>query len=357
MKRHPNALIKRRNWKDVCEYLTYCEEVLGNSESTVRMYRTCLNHLLQWATSYPLSQVQALRPTFPSYVDDLEFGLAYTRKVINTAKRFFVWAQIHYSDRYVLIDHRFTDSLRTSRRSEDVVKERELFTLEEVQLMVEVPTTTLTEERARAAAAFLFLSGMRASAFCSLPVEAVDFDSHPVCVRQWPRLGVQTKGTKAANTFLLEAEELTSLHEVVRSWHRRIEPLGPRTMWYTLIDPLTMDFAEDQVPGASRHSNLHQHIVDLCERAGIEPRSPHKFRHGHAVWALNRCRNLDEYKAVSQNLMHARLSTTDEIYSKLLGKGVAERIKLLGERSRGEALDPEVEALVRELFKKISHQQ
>lgn len=44
---------------------------------------------------------------------------------------------------------------------------------------------------------------------------------------------------------------------------------------------------------------------------GLPYHSPHAFRHGHAVYALKLAENISQLKAISQNLMHANLSTTD----------------------------------------------
>jgi site-specific recombinase XerD len=58
--------------------------------------------------------------------------------------------------------------------------------------------------------------------------------------------------------------------------------------------------------------------------------SPHKFRHGHAVYALKLAKNIAELKAVSQNLMYANISTTDGIYGILSETDVREQIEGLG---------------------------
>jgi hypothetical protein len=49
------------------------------------------------------------------------------------------------------------------------------------------------------------------------------------------------------------------------------------------------------------------------------------LRHGHAVWALSHAGSVADLKAVSQNLMHRSLFTTDEIYGVLTGKDTRER--------------------------------
>jgi hypothetical protein len=83
----------------------------------------------------------------------------------------------------------------------------------------------------------------------------------------------------------------------------------------------------------------------VCPRAAcpqgatgvFEYHSPHKFRHGHAVFALKNAKNISALKAVSQNLMHANLSVTDGVYGILSEMDVKEQINNLGLKTgRGE---------------------
>ena len=60
--------------------------------------------------------------------------------------------------------------------------------------------------------------------------------------------------------------------------------------------------------------------------------SPHKFRHGHAVYAFKLAKDIAELKAVSQNLMHSNLSITDGVYGILSETDVREQISSLGKR-------------------------
>ena len=64
----------------------------------------------------------------------------------------------------------------------------------------------------------------------------------------------------------------------------------------------------------------------LFARAQIEYKSPHKFRHGNAVYGLLHAKTLADYKAVSMNLMHENLEITDGIYAPLLSSDVKTRI-------------------------------
>lgn len=67
----------------------------------------------------------------------------------------------------------------------------------------------------------------------------------------------------------------------------------------------------------------------LFTRAQLEYKSPHKFRHGNAVYGLLHAQTLADYKAVSMNLMHENLETTDGIHAPLLSSDVKSRITSL----------------------------
>ena len=57
--------------------------------------------------------------------------------------------------------------------------------------------------------------------------------------------------------------------------------------------------------------------------------SPHKFRHGFAVFSLKMCKDIADMKAVSMNLMHSNLSITDGVYGVLSSYDVGMRISQL----------------------------
>lgn len=55
----------------------------------------------------------------------------------------------------------------------------------------------------------------------------------------------------------------------------------------------------------------------MYEKVGMKDKykSPHKYRHGHAVYGISRCKNMAEYQSISRNLMHSSLAITDKIYA------------------------------------------
>jgi integrase len=75
---------------------------------------------------------------------------------------------------------------------------------------------------------------------------------------------------------------------------------------------MTLSFEK---PGKNRNQAIDKRLRLLFNRANLEYKSSHKFRHGHAVYGLKRCKTMAEYQAVSRNLMHNSIQVTDEIYA------------------------------------------
>ncbi len=139
---------------------------------------------------------------------------------------------------------------------------------------------------------------------------------------------METKNGKSATTYLLDIPELLS---VVETWDAFIRSQLPLTaMWYT---PTVTRWGEQTLsagaPGKNRNLALAKRLHHLFEAAGVPYQSPHKFRHGHAVYALQHAKTMADYKAVSMNLMHEDIRVTDGIYAPLAGNEVQQRITAL----------------------------
>ena len=88
----------------------------------------------------------------------------------------------------------------------------------------------------------------------------------------------------------------------------------------------------------------------LFDRADLPYKSPHKFRHGHAVYALQHAKTMADYKAVSMNLMHDDIRVTDGIYAPLASDEVKQRVtQLTGVPAMPMIIDGNVSELVRGL--------
>lgn len=235
---------------------------------------------------------------------------------MQVARRFFDWCKTKQPTRFKRLSRDWINSLRPDRGVQ-MPKPRTYFTIEELHKIagLTIPSVDLALQRDQAGACMLFLSGMRAGAFVSLPIKCVNLEE--LTVQQFPAAGVKTKNTKHATTFLLN---IPVLLEVVRRWDSFVRQQLPETaMWYAHIvggwneQRLSLDS-----PAASRGNHFNRRLKPLLVLAVVELRSSHKFRHGHAVFGLQYARTLADYKAVSQNLMHENIQITDSIYADLV---------------------------------------
>lgn len=331
MKRHAEALISRQSWLATRAYLDYCRDVRQCADGSVELYRVALDWLLRWARDVPLQRSGALRPVFPRFLEGFNLSATYRKKLCSIVRDYFRWAKGRHSKLYAKVAEEWIESIKPAKGPERV-RERKLYAIEDVRALVAAPTERLIDERDRAAAAFLFLSGMRDAAFCSMPVAAVALTPGPGMVKQWPALGVRTKNGKAANTFLLNIPDLL---DVVSAWDARVRgELGPDGLWFAQMNGLGMAFDLERPAGENR--SFARRLKRLCGRAGLAYLSPHKLRHGHAVWALQHAAGVGDLKAISQNLMHSSIATTDRIYGELAAQDVRDRIAGLVERGGGE---------------------
>jgi integrase len=327
-------MINRSNYVKTRAFLDYLEQVIQLRDGSVDIYRSGLKRLIIWAGELPFKEASEIRPSFPAFLarsrsDGRPGTLApvTAKKVIQVVRRFLTWAKLMYPSEFKPLSQLWIDSLKPPRLSE-LPHDHEFVTIDEIReiahLDLEDDQTIL--RRDQAAACLLFLSGMRAGAFVSLPIQALNLEER--CVKQWPSLGVYTKMGKSATTYLLDIPDLM---KPVRAWDQHLRAHLPATaMWYTP----TVNYWGDQrlspePPGSGRVSGLGRRMRKLFAVAGLPHRSPHKFRHGHAVFALQNAHTMADYKAVSMNLMHADIKVTDGIYAVLAGDEVQHRIGAL----------------------------
>jgi len=327
-------VVNRQNYLWVKAHLLYLREVVQLHEASVTRYWAYLRHLLLWADETLVTQAEQIRPTFPAHIvaeaqRPAGAGLAPAtiKKILQSSQRFLRWLKQTYPSDCRTLSLTWIETLRPPRLPERQV-EHEYVTLHEVLKLAHlcVEPNNLSLRRDQAGALLLFLSGMRVSALGSLPIAAVDIPGQ--AVKQWPALGIRTKNSRSATTYLLPIPELL---DVVETWDRYVrDQLPPTAMWFT---PIVNDWGKHSLTsnpaGASRSVAIGRRLRKLFELIGLPYKSAHKFRHGHAVWALQHAQNMADYKAISQNLMHSDIRITDGIYAPLLGGEVQQRISSL----------------------------
>ena len=328
--------IARTNYQLFQGFLAYLERVYLVSLQTQARYKSYLRLLLLWSGSAIFEQANEIEPTFPQFLvahagqsSQEPLSASTLRKATQLARRFFTWARTAYPARFRGIDPNWIATIRMpDRELNRQPTEHTFITLEEVSSLVQNHGHQDHWDllRDQAAAALLFLSGARPGAFATLPICAVDLGARSI--KQWPKLGVHTKFSKSATTYLLDVPNLL---EVAQRWDDFIRPRLPETaMWYTPITNRWGDYILSAAPpGAHRSEALAERMSLLFALAGLAYKSPHKFRHGHAVFALLHARDMADYKAISQNLMHSTVEVTDGIYAPLCLNEVQSRISQL----------------------------
>ena len=354
-------MINRDNYLDVKDYLRFQADFKQNDPNTIKSYWFRLVHMLKWAQETSLTRAAVIKPTLPAYLEKVkspygigQLGAAEFTAICKTARAFFLWAKAEHPGRFRMVDQNWIASIRPPRmrRESATLKERELYTLDEVIHLATCPVETLCQQRTQAAAALLFLSGMRIGAFASLPIGCVDLDS--MRIYQLPERGVMTKNRKAAITTLLNIPELMA---VARAWDVRVrKEVGEGQCWFTHLTRFGELSTEkpDQAALLNRKHGFADDLRELCTFAGIVYKSAHKFRHGHAVYALKQCTTMEEFKSVSQNLMHSNMGITDGIYGKLVDDDVHNTIQGLTTKTKapaGEDLQAMFEEMVRKYTK------
>ncbi|MCB9112304.1 MAG: tyrosine-type recombinase/integrase [Anaerolineales bacterium] len=221
-------------------------------------------------------------------------------------------------------------TLKTKRLS-DTPKNKDYVTIQEILAIAARPAHSVLERRTRAALVFLYLSGMRIKAFVSLPLQAVDIPN--LCIYQYPSLGVRTKNSKAAKTFLLDIPELL---KVVQKWDDEVRAILPSNgFWFaplspdtSLIDPNALEVGE------YRDAKARKNFKEWMAQENLPYHSPHKFRHGHVHYGLEHAESIADFKAISTNVMHSNMEITDTFYSVLRDDEVKNRIGNLNKKGK-----------------------
>ena len=323
-------MINRGNWILFKKYLVYRQEVDQVSPKTLRNEETWLTHVLAWADETPFQNVPKIRPIFPQYLLTVGFedqhdqlSSAYTKKIIRAAHRFFRWLSAHQRG-YKGLNAEYLDTLKAPRMIEPP-REREYVSFDEIITISKTPVRTIKDQRIRAAAVFLWLSGMRVGAFASLPLDAVSIEH--LEIMQWPSMGVRTKNTKFAVTYLLNIPELL---EVVKAWDKEVRRVLPtKGLWFAPLLPSTGEFdlsVTVESIGENRGRIVTRNLRAWLDSSGLPYHSPHKFRNGHALYVKKRAKNFGDLEALRENLMHSSIHVTDSMYGIFSKNDVKERL-------------------------------
>jgi integrase len=345
--------IIKANWRYTKIYLEYRCKVDQLSTGSMKVEETYIRYILEWCGSVPFLKVKTIRPTLPEYLlsarlDDSKEQLSctYTKKILATARRFFTWLFDNYPE-YRGINQAWVKTLK-SKRLPAAPQNKDIVSLEEILAIASAPVDDTFERRIRAAVVFLYLSGMRIGAFVTMPIKAVDFPNRTIM--QYPSIGVKTKNGKAAKTNLLNIPELI---EIVQAWDKEVRLLLPENgFWFAPLSPDLREIDQTRLTiGEHREDNARKNIKRWLDKVGLPYHSPHKFRHGHIHYGMNRSKSIADYKAVSLNVMHASMEITDQFYSVQNDSEVKNRIDGLGSVKNVNLGEVNLVAALQELLK------
>lgn len=328
-----DRLINRNNYLIIRKYLEYLLSIKNRDRKSVERYRFWLRHTLLWAMEHPLETADQIRPPFVQHINCLELATESKKKIIETTRAFFKWAKLYHNKRFNRLPAYWIEDMTPPKvpRSANL----DYVVLEDVLKIarLKIDRENLALQRDQAMSALLFLSGARVGAITSLPIKAVHLDTEFPHIEQKPALGVSTKNNQSATTFL---HNIPDLLDVVRIWDEQVRKhCPPEYPWYA---PIQQNWGEQRFseiePGRQRSVALNKRLKILEAAAGLPHKSPHKYRHGYAIYGLRHCRTMAQYHALSRNLMHANIAITDERYVHL---EEIERGKLLGQISNDQA--------------------
>ena len=321
--------ILRSNFDILHQYHEFLKAQTSCSGASLKNYEFYENLILDWAAEEPLEGAQNFAIPFPKFLlsqkneREKSYSSEYMKGVCGFTRRFFLWARDNREE-FRLIKTEWITKIKPIKSIEDV-QEIYFYTLEDVQKICELKPENMRLRRAIAALAFLLLSGMRISAFFTLPIKNVDLKTHTV--HQLPSDGVCTKYNKAAITTILINSKLM---EIVNEWDNLVRSqCPPDSSWYARLDsvgnldpraiiPMTIENKDElKIKARNPYSGFRKDLQKVCKMAGVVYKSPHKARYGHIHLGFSKAKTAEERKAVSVNAMHESLSITDEVYARM----------------------------------------
>jgi integrase len=132
--------------------------------------------------------------------------------------------------------------------------------------------------------------------------------------------------------------------------------INPARKWVVVGSRLTRSRRDRPIQHCAGNNSDRRARKDLkvwLEGVGLPHYSPHKFRHGHAVYVLKLAKDIAELKAVSQNLMQANISNTDGVYGLLSEMDVKSQIQRLGQMIENSGNKRVLIMLTRQLLQKL----
>lgn len=287
----------------------------GLPEHQVRQRHATTDHLLLMAGDRALAhmtvaELKALLGTTTHRMTGAPLSAERHRKVYAHARELLGFALDRHPQAFKRLQRHHLRHLRLDALPEMPASmlRRPFYTLDEMQSLARLDLCAqVTLWRAQACACLQYLGGLRIGSVATLPICAIDCAA--LRVQQDPRLGVRTKLRKRATTVLLDLPEIVT---PVRAWLDFLQEqhITAQAMFFNVFTAADPPCPTDAPPGRHRAIALARDYRQLCAYAGLPYRGSHALRHGHIVHCARQCRDLSDFTALSQNVMHSDVRVT-----------------------------------------------
>lgn len=328
-------MINRSNFYAVKDFLIYCARVHHLSADSLARYRAYLRLVLLWLMDVPMAIADRHQPSFPIFLStwrttqDKPLSASSLRKIVQVTQALFRFLKQQHTYDTRQLSNEWIESLRPPA-AHVPEKDHEYVTLASALRIaqLDIEPADLTVRRDQAAFCLMYLSGIRIGALSTLTIQAVDLQRNEI--RQWAELGVKTKFGKAMTSHLLQLPEILA---PVRSWDALVRAsLPPTAPWCATVEWIDgQRVLTPDLPGKNRRSSLTKRMRLLCQRAGVPYLSPHKCRHGHAVYARQHAKDMTDLMAISRNLGHSHTGVTEVMYARTTDAETKAAIMRLGQ--------------------------
>lgn len=195
-----------------------------------------------------------------------------------------------------------------------VKKEKHIPTIEEIKkLIASMPADTIYQRRDRAIIAFMVLTGVRDGALISLRLKHIDLDKKQV---SQDAVEVKTKASKTIPALWNPVDDEFS--EIVTKWVlERLEMAGSEEEALFPRTPSALPGSVPDVQFWSTAAPVRKILKSATSKAGLPYFVPHAVRSTLARLFDRIANTWEERKALSQNLGHEHIRTTEEHYGHL----------------------------------------
>jgi len=131
------------------------------------------------------------------------------------------------------------------------------------------------------------------------------------------------------------------------------DPLFPKTKHKQTEENLSFVCNEIDSEYWQSYTSIHKIFKQRAINAGIPEFSPHKYRHLSVHLALQKCKDGQEIKAVSQHFGHEDVITTFQVYGNMKPYELSDILEKINNNNKTETPDDELIKLTQEIVSKV----